>query len=179
MENNKCRAGIVFGCFIPLHIGHISIIQRAIVENEDIYIVVCGHKGDRGDAFIPFEDREKLMKNYISTHYAPFITEHIHIISVDDAVIHPDGDYHITDWEAWIKEFFRVSEASTYDTYMWYTGEPDYIRAIHHVRHDDKFIIFDRSYIPISGTMIRENIDEYREYVADVYLQYLEERNLV
>ena len=170
------RTGIVFGCFIPLHDGHISVMNKALKENDKLYIVVCGHKGDRGDSFIPFEDREMLMKKFIKCYYPTQRQNIIFVVSVDDFNIHPDGDFSKVSWEGWINEFFKTSKACTDDTYTWYTGEENYISEMKKTRPNDNFILMDRSVIKISGTMIRDNLDKYSYHVPLVYLNYLKER---
>ena len=56
------KIGIVFGCFIPLHKGHESLIERALAENDRMIIAVCGYQQDRGKDFLPFTMRYKLVK---------------------------------------------------------------------------------------------------------------------
>lgn len=55
------RIGITFGCFIPLHTGHLWMINKALTENDMVIIGVCGYDNDRGKDFIPFRDRYELM----------------------------------------------------------------------------------------------------------------------
>ena len=38
----KRRVGITFGCFIPLHKGHLSIIKQAETENNSVILGVTG-----------------------------------------------------------------------------------------------------------------------------------------
>ncbi|MBP3824563.1 MAG: adenylyltransferase/cytidyltransferase family protein, partial [Butyrivibrio sp.] len=49
--------GIVFGCFIPFHKGHESLVKRALDENDRMIIAVCGYQEDRGKDFLPFTVR--------------------------------------------------------------------------------------------------------------------------
>ena len=56
------KIGIVFGCFIPLHQGHLSLINKAIQENDKVIIGVCGFDDDRGKDFISFKTRIELIK---------------------------------------------------------------------------------------------------------------------
>lgn len=55
------KIGIVFGCFIPMHKGHESLIKRALSENDGMIIGVCGYRADRGRDFLDFEARFKLV----------------------------------------------------------------------------------------------------------------------
>lgn len=54
--------GITFGCFIPLHSGHLDMIQKSRAVHQKTIVAVCGYDGDRGDGFIPFRERIVLMK---------------------------------------------------------------------------------------------------------------------
>ena len=55
------KVGVVFGCFIPLQKGHLSLIDKAL-KNDKVIIGVCGYDLDRGKDFIPFKDRIELIK---------------------------------------------------------------------------------------------------------------------
>lgn len=46
------KIGITFGCFIPLHVGHMAMIERSVRENDRTIIAVCGYDDDRGKDFI-------------------------------------------------------------------------------------------------------------------------------
>lgn len=64
----KRRVGITFGCFIPLHKGHLSIIKQAETENNSVILGVTGHDMDRGRDFIPFLRRLRLMHSVYASH---------------------------------------------------------------------------------------------------------------
>lgn len=163
--------GIVFGCFIPLHAGHMSMIKYAADSCKDLIIVVCGHKGDRGDEFIPFEDRRELMEEFAAHHLK---SHSVKIVTVDDGKIHPDGNFLKTDWEGWCRELFR--QIPPEECYTWFTGEQDYIDAIRKSRPADAFVKMDRSIIPVSGTNIRRDMEKNRKYIEDNYYRYLRDR---
>ena len=61
-ESGVDNIGIVFGCFIPFHKGHESLVERALKENDRMIIAVCGYQEDRGKDFLPFTVRYKLVK---------------------------------------------------------------------------------------------------------------------
>ena len=39
---SKEKVGLVFGCFIPMHKGHLYMIDKALEENDRIVLGVCG-----------------------------------------------------------------------------------------------------------------------------------------
>ena len=45
----KKKIGVVFGAFAPLHRGHIDLIQRAKRQCDQVWVVVSGYEGDRGE----------------------------------------------------------------------------------------------------------------------------------
>ena len=118
------------------------------------------------------------MEKFVDKKYPESIKKRITIVSVDDAVFHPDGNYSIPSWENWIKEFFNQSKADKNNTYNWYTGDEAYIEDMKKARPNDNFILLDRSKINISGTMIRKNLALYKKYVPQVYLDYLQEKGI-
>jgi cytidyltransferase-like protein len=58
----KCRLGWTLGKFMPFHIGHISLIERAIEESDFFVILLCGHPSEP----MPIEVREEMISNWIS-----------------------------------------------------------------------------------------------------------------
>ena len=45
----KKKIAVVFGTFAPLHQGHIDLIQRAKRQCDQVWVVVSGYEGDRGE----------------------------------------------------------------------------------------------------------------------------------
>ena len=45
----KKKTAVVFGSFAPLHQGHIDLIQRAKRQCDQVWVVVSGYEGDRGE----------------------------------------------------------------------------------------------------------------------------------
>lgn len=45
----KKKTAVIFGTFAPLHQGHIDLIQRAKRQCDQVWVVVSGYEGDRGE----------------------------------------------------------------------------------------------------------------------------------
>lgn len=163
------KVGIVFGCFIPLHSGHLSLIDKALKENDKVIIGVCGFDNDRGKDFIPFKDRIKLVKSIFKES----------IISVvDDHKIGLTGKFDLESWKIWSKEFFDNANVNPLENEItWYLGEQSYIEKLSSLYKDHKFKFVERTIIPVSGTMIRENPEKFVDKIHPVFEQYLRERN--
>lgn len=166
------KVGIYFGCFIPLHKGHWSIIQKAKKENDHIILGVCGYKNDRGEKFISFCDRIKLIKELFKDD------KNTTISVVDDHKIGLTGTFSLEAWKIWSNELFNNSGFNPYDTrhqYTWYSGESSYIEKIKTIFPEHKFSLVERNEIPISGTAIRNNPKKYKEGIHPLFAKYLSE----
>ena len=164
MEN----IGIVFGCFIPLHKGHESLIKRALDENDRIIIAVCGYQEDRGKDFLPFTVRHKLVKEMF--HDNPKVIVGI----IDDKKIGLDGTFTHENWVAWGKELFS-SVAIDPDSahFNWYTGEPSYVEKLSPIYPDHTFNLVDRQIIKTSGSKIRKSPAVMSDDINETFREYL------
>ena len=164
------KVGIVFGCFIPLHQGHEYLIDCALKENDARIIGVCGKDTDRGQDFIPFRDRIKLMKKIYNQ---PNIT----ISVVDDAKLQLDGTFTYDNWCKWSNELFTNANYNPNENqYTWYMGEPSYYEKLKLIFPNHKIKVFDRNVNPLSGTKIRENLTEYTNSINKTFLEYIKNK---
>lgn len=162
--------GIVLGCFIPLHEGHKVLIHRALTECDEVLIVVCGYDDDRGKDFIPYKDRIKLMKQIYNHKDYPNVT----VTSVDDKKIGLTGKFDLESWKLWCEEMWIQSGwQPNGDEYTWYLGEQSYVDHISKLYPKHHFYLADRTCIPISGTIIRENPRIYDNMIDPIFYLYL------
>lgn len=170
------RIGIVFGCFIPLHEGHVRLINDAIRENDTVIIAVCGYDDDRGKDFIPFSDRYELMCEKYQGD------DKIRIVKVDDHKIGLTGLFDNESWKIWgtelFTEYFRNYDFFKTAEVTWYTGELSYITKLSEIYKQDNFKYYGRSKVNISGTKIRGDYDSYKDMVDDIFRRYLEENEV-
>ena len=167
------KIGITFGCFIPLHVGHMAMIERSVRENDRTIIAVCGYDDDRGKDFIPFKDRYELIKKIYGDD------PDIKIVLVDDKKIGLDGTFTVQNWEAWCDEL--LSSGGLYPDLRqrsdieitWYSGDKSYIDKISMIYPNHNYVLLDRTRIPVSGTEIRVNPKEHKELINTTYIDYL------
>ncbi|MBR4356737.1 MAG: adenylyltransferase/cytidyltransferase family protein [Butyrivibrio sp.] len=163
------KIGIVFGCFIPMHKGHESLIKRALDENDKIILAVCGYQTDRGRDFIDFETRIRLVQKMYEND-----KDRIIVIKIDDKKLGLDGTFTHENWVLWGDELFAnagISPDSAHFT--WYTGEPSYVDKLGAIYPDHTFTLVDRQVIKTSGTEIRNNPNEHENEINSVFLEYL------
>lgn len=166
------KIGIVFGCFIPLHAGHMSLIDEAVRNNDRVIIGVCGSSHDRGRDFIPFPDRLALMKKRYSS-------EKFIVVPVDDEKIGMDGTFTRNNWIIWGKELFDqagIDPNAADTTFTWYTGEESYREKLGTIYTSHIIKVADRKAIPISGTQIRSSVQELVNQIAPEFIDYLNKR---
>lgn len=169
------KIGIVFGCFIPLHTGHMELIKRALTENDQVIIAVCGKDTDRGKDFIPFRDRINLIKRI-------YFCSIFHIVAIDDEKIGMDGTFTRANWVRWSNELFDQvgwDPNSSYTEYTWYTGEPSYQEKLGSIYPNHKIVIIDRAENTISGTKIRENPTKYKDSIHPRFVEYLKQKGFL
>lgn len=172
------KIGITFGCFIPMHEGHKSMIQRSRAENNMTIVAVCGKDLDRGKDFIPFKHRITLVKwKYGYGNY-----DDVRVVVVDDDKIGMDGTFTLDNWIIWAKELFNnagLDPNNEKNECTWYTGDSSYKYKLETVFPNHKFTLLDRSIIDISGTAVRENPEKYRYMIDPLFVIYLEQKGLL
>lgn len=168
------RVGIAFGCFIPFHAGHQRMIDVALNENDKLLLGVCGKDTDRGQAYIPFKDRQKLIREKFGDD--PDIT----ISVVDDDKIGLTGKFDVEAWKTWADEFFINAKANPYDPniqYTWYTADARYIQVLQQIFPLHRFVQLERN--EISGTKIRGETNRYRYMIDPLFAEYLKEKEIL
>ena len=167
------KLGIVFGCFIPLHVGHYKLIDQALSENAAVLLGICGHDGDRGEGYLSFPERQNLMRMKYGSD------RNIAISVVDDNKIGLTGKFDREAWEIWSGEFFHNAgvDPNSDIEFTWYTGDPSYVDTISQVFPKHKFTLIERD--DVSGTNIRNDIKDYASYIDPMFLRYLIEHNRI
>lgn len=163
--------GIVFGCFIPLHTGHLKLIGQSLCQCDQTVLVVSGYDTDRGQDFIPFRTRISLTKEAFQEY------PNVLVIGVDDHAIGLTGTFSTDAWRRWGEELFRnagLDPKAAGVTYHWYLGELSYLKKLVEVYPHHIFHLANREKLPISGTQIRERWQAYETDIHPIFFNYLE-----
>lgn len=156
----KYKQGFVFGKFMPMHYGHIHMIETAIKNCEHVTILVCSLQSEPIPGFLRYQ--------WMCTYFNPKFNSNVTVGYVTDEVPqypheHPDF------WNIWTALFKRNIPA---DTDVVFTSE-DYgyeVAARLGIRHE--IVDIDRSVVPVSGTKIRTNPLEHWSYIPDCVKSY-------
>ena len=156
------RIGMVFGCFAPLHKGHMELILRAKKENDKCYVIVCGYDGDKGEPLLPLKKRIRYVKETFKND--PLVE----VISVNDTELGIDQSMSISNWEIWLNRVYReMPSKDAASDKLWYVGEQSYVYSL--INFGEQPIYVDREALPISATMIRNNPLKYWDYISPVF----------
>lgn len=177
---NGNQIGIFFLTGAPLHLGHYQAIIQAKRENDGCVVVLSGFDGDRGEEIgLPLNKRFRYTRELFADDKEVYVT----YVNETDIPRYPDG------WMPWLekmKEAVSNSVSNKELDFVWYVGEEDYKQELqsrlqissdeknqHHVK------LLDRSILPISGTMIRNNPFKYWNYISRPFRRHFSTNVLI
>ena len=120
----KNTVGIAFGCYAPMHQGHLDLIFKAKREcSEGVIIIVCGSDTDRGVAHnMPLIKRFEYIKEFFKND------ELVKVCMIDETNLniepYPNG------WDKWLSYFNVIYNNYKYGKRVWYVGEKDYVKQL-------------------------------------------------
>lgn len=176
---NGVKVGIFFGEFAPLHIGHLSVIHQALMENDCVVLVVSGshRENDRGMSIdLPLDRRFR----YLREAFNDEPTLRVVMINEDGIPDYPNG------WDAWVTEFRKqvlsvlADDIEQSHRFTIYIGENEYDKELqsrlpscYHMRW------VERKTLPISATQIRQNAMKYWSYIVPQFRRHFVKKILV
>ena len=147
--------GMLFGKFMPLHKGHIELIEFALQRCEYLYVVLCYTSKEPIAGPLRAKWLNKLLEQ--KSNVSLIIYQYDETNLPNTSVSSRDAS------ERWANAFKTILPAIdvlfTSEIYGNYLSE---FMQIHHVPFD-----YDRVRVPVSATMIRENPFRYWDYIAD------------
>ena len=142
----KKKTAVVFGTFAPLHQGHIDLIQRAKRQCDQVWAVVSGYEGDRGE-----QVGLTLQKRFRYIREAFRDDELTSVCKLDETNLprYPMG------WDQWLDKMLEeIAYDQNQQELIFFVGEKDYQKELK--QRGFKTVLQERKF-GISATMIREN----------------------
>ena len=143
--NNK-KVGVIFGKFYPLHTGHIYLIQRAISQVDELYVILCS---DTMRDMALYEEsamsRQPTINDRIRWLLQTFKYQkniHIELLEEDGIPSYPNG------WNEWSDRVKKLFKEKGINPSCVYSSEPQDV-----VMYKD---LFDLDTVQVSGTQIRQ-----------------------
>lgn len=153
------RIGIVFGTFVPCHVGQLEVIMRAKKENDGCVVIVSGYEGDFGEQFgLDVYRRFRYMRELFAND------NQIYVVMADETHIPKQAET----WGLWLELVEGKIQASLSDSAakkIWYVGERTYADEVDKLT-EDEVILVNESVYQVSGAGIRENPLKYWNAIA-------------
>lgn len=159
-SEKKYENGLVIGKFMPVHKGHMELIDFALSHSRQVTIAVCSAP----DEPIPVKQRLKWLNELYQNNSAIIIEE------VDENL--PRSKVHIPEisliWNQYFAKHFDYVDA-VFTSEKYGQDLADFMEIDH--------VVFDvqREQTPISGTEIRSNPLKNRHFLPEVVYKYFEE----
>ncbi|SFB83820.1 adenylyltransferase/cytidyltransferase family protein [Butyrivibrio sp. YAB3001] len=170
------RVGLVFGTFAPMHLGHLDVVNIAKEEMDKVIVVCCGHEGDRGYPMFPLEKRYELAKEQFADDKKVLVT----LLPDTEPEIKKHWDQQQI-WNYWVDRMllhlFQKGYILAEDELLYYTSEADYAQLLEATPQHIKVHLCERKR-PVSGTIIRQDIDTNIDLVASSFAGYIKENIL-
>lgn len=152
--------GLVFGKFMPLHKGHLVLIDFACRHCDYLYIVLCYTEKE----LIPGEAR----KQWLTEEIKKYPQANLISFQYDDKELPNTSESSREVSAIWANAFKKI----TSDVNVVFTSETygDYIAEYMKIKH----VMFDikRTIIPVSASQIRARPFDYWDLIADAAKSY-------
>ncbi len=139
--------GFTIGKFAPLHKGHEYLIEKAIAEMDDVYVLI----NDTNATKISLEERAKWIQNKYKK---------VHVILGKN----PPTQYGMDETSIKIQTNYLKNVFKDIPVTHFYSGE-DYGKYV--ARDLNVKNVKVEKKIPISATIIRKNIEENKKYISN------------
>ena len=151
MEVEVKKIGFTIGKFAPLHKGHQYLIETAIKEMDELYVIVY----DTDLIDIPTEERA----NWIKKLYP-----NVKIILAKN----PPKEYGMDEKRAKIQTDYLKNLLGDINATHFYSSEEYGKLVAQNLNVSNRVVDFKREFIPVSGTMVRANVNEFSNYVDKI-----------
>lgn len=153
--------GLVFGKFLPFHLGHQALIDFALQHCRRVHVVICAaDQSTGGSETIPGAERllwlqsSHLLENRVKIHLLPYDENELPNTSVSSREVSRV-------WAIKFKEILpNLTAVFTSELYGDFLAE---YMDIEHIRFDP-----ERTLVPVSATMIREKPLTHWEYLPEM-----------
>ncbi|CYU97287.1 adenylyltransferase/cytidyltransferase family protein [Streptococcus suis] len=154
---------VVFGTFAPMHKGHLDLIERAKLACGQVCIVVSGYAKDRGDLIgLDLTKRFQFAQGQFEGD------DLVRVCALDEADLppYPDG------WDLWLERLLGLLDLSEHQVPVFYVSEEEYAQELQNRGYQ---AYFSPRKFGISATLIRENPEKYRDYIAPAFVAFFED----
>ncbi len=166
----KYDKGVIIGKFAPLTTGHINLINNAILECEEVHIIVCHSK--QWLARQTQRDQKRLTidncKRWLCMTYADMDMIHVHTLDETHIPQYPDG------WSEFMKLLMHQFPILQEDDVALYASQLDFDAKFKGYLPDLNYVVVDprRTAVNITATEIRRNLYEHWDKLPSIVRQH-------
>lgn len=154
------KVGFTIGKFAPFHKGHQYLIETALKEMEDVYVVIY----DTDVIDIPVEERAK------------WIEELYPSVNVIYAYNSPK-EYGLDDRSVNIQMKYLSNLIKNIPVTHFYSSEPYGEKVAEYLNIENRIVDKERKCVPISATSIRKDYTENRQYMENIVFERINNNN--
>lgn len=149
------KVGVIFGKFYPLHTGHIYLIQRAISQVDELYIILCSDtKRDEALFHDSAMSRQPTINDRMRWLLQTFKYQkniHIELLEEDGIPSYPHG------WDEWSERVKSLFNDKGIAPNCVYSSQPQDVKMYRDLFNLDTVLIDpDRHFMNVSSTQIRQ-----------------------
>lgn len=147
------KIGFTIGKFAPFHKGHEYLIETALKETEQFYIVIY----DTDIIDIPIEMRAKWIKDKY---------KNVKLIYAYDS----PSQYGLDHESVQIQMEYLTKQINGIPVNCFYSSEPYGEKVAQYLGIENRVVDIKKVQVPISASKIRENIEDYKIFLEkEVY----------
>ena len=150
------KIGFTIGKFAPLHKGHQYLIETALDEMDEVYVIV--YETDVID--IPIEKRAGWINKLYPNAKVILAKNPPKQFGLDEESVKIQTDY--------LKEVLGEIKGTHF-----FSSEKYGKFVARDLNVENRVVDFNRDYVPVSATKIREDFDVYSKYVNEIVLNDL------
>ncbi|HEM4974165.1 adenylyltransferase/cytidyltransferase family protein [Streptococcus suis] len=157
---------VVFGTFAPMHKGHLDLIERAKLDCGQVCVVVSGFDRDRGDLIgLDLLTRFRAIQSQFEED--DFVE--VRALDETDLPAYPDG------WDLWLDRLLGLLDLSEHQLPVFYVSEEEYAQELQNRGYQAHY---SPRKFGISATLIREQPQQYQDYIAPAFLAFFGKERL-
>lgn len=157
------KIGFTIGKFAPLHKGHEYLIEKALKETDEFYIVIY----DTDVTKIPIETRAK------------WLTDRYKNVKVIYAYNSPKK-YGLDKESVKIQMEYLIKQIDGIPVNCFYSSEPYGEKVAEYLNIENRIVDINKTEVPISASKIRENLEDYKTFLEpNVYKDICKFNNIL
>lgn len=154
------KIGFTIGKFAPFHKGHQYLIETALKEMEEVYVVIY----DTDVIDISVEERAKWIKE---------LYPNVNLIYAYNS----PKKYGLDDESVNIQMKYLSSLIKEIPVTHFYSSEPYGEKVANYLNIENRIVDKERKNVPISATSIRKDYTENRQYMENIVFERINNNN--